>query len=365
VTDPLLNAWQDSLHNEVVDECRNLLGIISGGEAANQLSGGGFASNQQFAGGSYLLNDVFNAAALHLPQPGGACLHHANLAPEFTAPTPVNSGELVGLDGMESNVALNAGVNFPGGGAPATTYATYSWSFGDGSAPVTGYAPGAPACETPWLSPCAASAFHSYQYGGTYPVTLTVTDVGGNVASVTHPITVVGPAPPSENHPGGGSGGSGGSSGSAASTSAGSTSGSGASTPKGGHVLPAPVAAQAVLTHSLRSVLRNGLVVSYAVNEQVAGHFEVLMARSVASRLGVPGIPASGLPAGTPPQVVIGKALLVTTEGGRSTVRIVFSKRVHSHLAHAHRVSLMLRLVVRNGGQSPTSATVLSTFTLS
>jgi hypothetical protein len=120
-----------------------------------------------------------------------------------------------------------------------------------------------------------------------------------------------------------------------------------------------------VLTHSLRSVLRNGLVVSYAVNEQVAGHFEVLMARSVASRLGVPGTPATGLPAGTPPQVVIGKALLVTTEGGRSTVRIVFSKRVQSHLAHAHRVSLMLRLVVRNGGQSPSSATVLSTFTLS
>ena len=37
-----------------------------------------------------------------------------------------------------------------------------------------------PPCEKPWLAPCAASAFHSYQYGGTYEVTLTISDVGGD-----------------------------------------------------------------------------------------------------------------------------------------------------------------------------------------
>ncbi len=66
-------------------------------------------------------------------------------------------------------------------------------------------APGAPLVNSPgvspcgaaqWEAPCAASAYHSYKYGGTYEVTLTVTDVGGNTASVKEPITVVGPPEP-------------------------------------------------------------------------------------------------------------------------------------------------------------------------
>ncbi len=67
-----------------------------------------------------------------------------------------------------------------------------------GTAPLKSKAlsPAPPTCEAPWLSPCAASTFHSYQYGGTYSVTLTVTDVDGNKTSVTHEVTVVGPPPP-------------------------------------------------------------------------------------------------------------------------------------------------------------------------
>ena len=30
VTDPLLNAWQDKNHNEVVDECRNVFALVLG-----------------------------------------------------------------------------------------------------------------------------------------------------------------------------------------------------------------------------------------------------------------------------------------------------------------------------------------------
>ena len=103
---------------------------------------------------------------------------------------------------MESDIALDAAFGYSAGGSPQANYATYTWNFGDGSPVVSGYAPGAPTCETPWLSPCAASEFHSYQYGGAYEVTLTVKDVGGNTTSVTHVVNVVGPPPP-----GGGSGG--------------------------------------------------------------------------------------------------------------------------------------------------------------
>jgi hypothetical protein len=109
-----------------------------------------------------------------------------------------------------------------------------------------------------------------------------------------------------------------------------------------------------------------GLLIRYSVNEQVAGHFEVLLGRPLARRLGIFGTPAFGLPAGTPPQVVIGRAVLVTTSAGRSTVNIQFSKRTASRLARLRSVPLMLRLFVRNAAsKSPATTTVLSTVTLS
>ncbi len=365
VTNPLLNAWQTTgSHYEAGDECRNYFAPVLGGSiTANENSAAGTLFNQSIAGTNYYLNTAFNVAALHLYQPGAACLTHVNLAPSFTAPNPVNAGEIVGFNGMESNISLNVATDFPGGGAASQTYATYTWNFGDGSAPVSGFAPGSPQCEAPWLSPCAASVFHAYRYGGTYDVTLNVTDVGGDTASYSQRVNVVGPPPPSEapvtpppanGSPGTSSGGGG------------TTAGGGSPGTKPGAGKPAaPVAAQAVLTHSLRSAVRKGLVVSYAVNEQVAGHFEVLLDRSTARRLGISGQAAVGLPAGSAPAVVVGRAILVTTAGGRSTVKIVFSRRVAARLSRAHRVSLTLRLIVRNAGQSPTSTTIVSTFTLS
>ena len=47
-----------------------------------------------------------------LPYPGVACLSGVGLVPQFTAPNPVNAGEIVGFDGMESNITLNASVSF-------------------------------------------------------------------------------------------------------------------------------------------------------------------------------------------------------------------------------------------------------------
>jgi len=361
VTDPLLNAWQDKKGNEVVDECRNLFGLVTGGSSvANEESVAGTLSNQTFGAGNYYLNNAFNAAALKIYQPGVACIHHANLAPSFTAPTPVNSGEIVGFNGLESNIALDAAGDFPGGGAEKLTYATYTWNFGDGSPTVSGFAPGAPPCsEVPWLIPCAASVFHSYTYGGTYEVTLTVRDVGGNEASVTHPITVVGPSPPAPP-----SGGSSGGSPSGGSPPAGTSSTSGSSTP--GTIAktpgPPPVASAAAVASSLAKVTRKGLTIRYSVNQQVAGRFEVLLDASIARRIGLHPPLATGLPAGTPPQVVVGKAILITTRGGRGALKIQFGKVTAARLRRLGRVSLMLRLNVRNASGGTT--TVLSKFTL-
>ena len=125
-----------------------------------------------------------------------------------------------------------------------------------------------------------------------------------------------------------------------------------------------PVASQTVVSRSLSSVLRSGLVVRYSVSEQIAGRFEVLLASSIARRIGLHGAPATGLLAkATPPQIVISKAILVTTKGGRSTYDIKFSKATAARLRRLRKVSLILRLAVHNSS-SPTTTTVLNTVDL-
>ncbi len=202
VTNPLLNAWQDSAGQEMTDECRNSFFLATGSASASPLTQAGTLSNQSLAGHGYYLNDGFNLASTRLSA-GVPCRNNISLEPKFTAPNPVNSGEIVGFDGMESDITLDSGIDFTQNGAPQTKYGTFTWNFGDGSAPVTGFAPGSPSanspaaspCAAPWEAPCAASTYHSYQYGGTYTVTLTITDIGGNTGSVSEPITVERPVP--------------------------------------------------------------------------------------------------------------------------------------------------------------------------
>jgi hypothetical protein len=123
------------------------------------------------------------------------------------------------------------------------------------------------------------------------------------------------------------------------------------------------VATAAVASQSLASALKNGLVVHYSVNGRAAGRFEVLLAKSIAKRLGLKGSTATGLAKGTLPQIVIAKAILVTTKAGHSSYRIRFSKATAAKLRKLKKVSLMIRLVVHNAS-SPVATTVLSTATL-
>jgi hypothetical protein len=381
VTDPLLNAWHDGEGKELTDECRNFFAPRLGGSPTpipETLAG--TLSNQLLAGKEYYLNDAFNLAGIELNYPGIPCLSGIRVTPKFTPPVPVNAGEPVSLNGMESTVDLDWAYHF-GSGAPTATYPTFTWDFGDGSPTVTGYGPASPGgnstedipCAAPWLSPCAGSVFHTYKYGGTYVATLTVTDVAGNTAVVSHPITVVGPPPPHKEEGSGKTEGSGKSessnnSSSSSSSSSNSSNSSQQPTPTPTPApapVPAPVAAAAIASHSLSSTLKKGLVVRYSVNEQVAGHFEVLLSATIAHHLGISGSPASGLPAGTPAELVIAKAILVTTQGGRNSVDIQFSKRTAGRLSRLHKVTLLLQLIVRNAAsKNPATTTVLSPITL-
>jgi hypothetical protein len=405
LTDPLLNAWQTHVPagkegggEEATDLCRDFFALPLGGasgaetesekiarvaeereiakklveagdsqveaeEAAKKLAKkqphhgeegteAGTLYNEEVNGGHYYLNDAFNLAAIKVAYPGVPCLKGVSLEPSFTAPENVNAGEVIGFDGMESNITLDAGTAYAGG-KESITYPTYEWSFGDGTS-VKGYAPGAPSknspqttpCELPWLSPCAASAFHSYAYGGEYAVTLTVTDVGGNVATLTKTIDVSGPPPPS---------------GSSTPSSGASSHSKAGKSALGKVPLPRPVASAIVDTRSLGEALHNGLPVRYSVNQEVAGHFEVLLPTRLAKHLHIKGRAAKGLAPAAAPQTVIAYALLVTIRKAHGTLRITIPPPVAKRLSHMHEVTLTLRLVVRNADRGKPKDTLLQT----
>jgi hypothetical protein len=339
VTDPLLNGWyQTGSKAEQSDMCQFNFGPppvkLPTIPEEQQPANAQILSNETINGNHYYLQWAFDSVGLTAGK-GSTCWSGVTLEAHYTAPNPVNAGDVVAFDATESNITLDA---HTAGLPPEEPYVApvYKWDFGDGT--------GAEGTNT-------ASEFHSYAQGGTYNVTLTVTDSSGNSNSFTKPITVVGGSP-----------GSAGPGASAATPGVTSPAGSGPSTKP---VIPGPVASAAVTSKSLRKVLRNGLVISYSVNEQVAGQFQVLLAASTAKRIGLHGAPATGLAAGTPPQIVIAKAILITTKGGRNTVKILFGKKTAAKLRKLHKVTLMVRLVVRNASHSPLSTTVLSTVTLS
>ncbi|MGN6371665.1 MAG: PKD domain-containing protein [Solirubrobacteraceae bacterium] len=348
VTDPLLDAWQDKAGNEATDECRNDFALTLGGSSQEEeeRTFAGTLYNQSMAGNHYYLNDGLSMAAFKQGYPGVGCIPGTRLEPQFTVPNAVESGDIVGFDASESDITLDAGQGY-GAGAPYVTYPTYTWDFGDGTKTTSVYPPGAAQVDEP-------SAFHAYIYGGTYTVTLTVTDVGGNTASTSRQVTVSGPPPPSPAPP-------------ASTTPAGAaqatvtTSGS----PKTVKQKPAPTVFAHIASHSLPTVLHEGLIVHYTVNEQVAGNVEVMIATSTAKRLHIHGSAAKHLPRGYPRQTVIGTAVLVTTRRGHGTLQIELSPAAKHALSTMSRLKVTMRIVVRNAArQHPKSKTLISSFDL-
>ncbi len=361
ITDPTLNGWNEPLSgNEAPDQCRDWFEappIVQGSGSPDEHTEAGHYFNQIINEHDYYLNTEYNQAAQYYAYPGLRCELHNNLVPSFTTADPVNSGDVVGFDGAESDITLEQSADpttLPN--AQPQYRATFSWNFGDGTPVVSGTGFSGPNAS----SSLYASVFHAYQYGGTYQATLTVTDAAGNVASVSHPITVDGPPPPSN---GGGSGGGtpneeSGAPGSAggAATPTGTTTGKGSGTgqPPAPQGTP-PIASAVAGSRSLARALRQGLVVNYSVNQQVAGHFEVLLDSGTAHRLGIKGRKAVGLPAGSPQSLIVGQAILVTTKGGHSSVRIKFSPRTSARLRRVRKLTLLLRLVVRNSATQSTT----------
>ena len=71
ITDPLLNAWQDTAHREVTDECRNFfVPTLGGSTTTEKLTLAGSLFNEEYQTAPYYLNLGFNLAGVQRQHTG-------------------------------------------------------------------------------------------------------------------------------------------------------------------------------------------------------------------------------------------------------------------------------------------------------
>ena len=277
IVNPAFNGWAALDGSEIQDNhaCTPL------GNGLDTVTVGSSAQNPY-----YLQREFNNASVLELdPWTYFGCAPVVNLAPLFVAPSAVNQGDEVQLDGSATASTLIV----PSGG--------YVWNFGDGTALAIG-----------------PSVVHSFAKAGSYTVTLKVTDRGGNTASYSQVMTVLTtsgqPAPPPTSGGGGGTGGSGG----------GTTGGSGGST----GAKPLSVHLQ-LMPQSLRSALTWGLRLRVKSNQRANGLVTVSISRQAAKRA----------------HILVGRSLTVVI--GRGTVSQIGNGTITLRLGLSHKMALRLR----------------------
>jgi PKD domain len=288
VVNPFLNGWAGLDGTETEDN----EGCLPAGHQLDAVTLGSGSQNPY-----YLQRESNNAAALEFdPVTYFGCAPQVDLWPEFVAPSAVNEGDVVQFDGSTTDSTLIV----PNHG--------YAWNFGDGTT-ATG-----------------PSVVHAYGKGGTYNVTLTVTDRGGNVKTLTQTIQVLGsdgqpvPAPPTTT--GGGGGG------------AGSGSGSG----------PALNVHLQMLPQSLKSVLSKGIAVRVSSNRAANGIATVWITRSAAKR--------AHIKRGKAAAVRIGLGTVSSITNGTVTLRLHLSPAVAKKLRRLGHVTMTIRLqLVAPGNQ--------------
>jgi hypothetical protein len=193
ISDPLGTGWLDGAQNEIADKCV----AIAPGQTTlygPALGAPGAQHNETINGHNYYLQEEFsnsNPTSLCAQQPGSAgdtptiggavvnnggpvMRHHTSYA-IYWDPAPVAriASPAVAAPGQAITLDASASADQLGGSL------TYSWSFGDGSAPSV-----------------APTVAHSYAVPGQYAVGVTVTNSGGASATAQRTITVATPGVP-------------------------------------------------------------------------------------------------------------------------------------------------------------------------
>lgn len=252
----------------------------------------------------YLQRESNNASVVdNDPWTYDGCLPSDVLNPSFVAPSAVDQGDTVAFDGSATASSL---------GIPN---ANYSWNFGDGT---TGTGP---------------SVVHSFGNAGTYNVTLTTTDRGGNTQTLTQTIQVLGPG--GQPAPAGAP---------ATTTSASSGSGSGSSGSGSGSAAGSALLSVRLqlLPQSLKSVLRSGIAVRVSSNEAANGIATVSITRAAARR--------AHIKVGRARMVRIGLGTVSSITNGTVRLRLHLSRAMAKKLAHLIHVDMTVRLALVAAG---------------
>jgi hypothetical protein len=241
-------------------------------------------------GTTYFLQREFNNAGAIETDPNALpCEPWVNLNPAFVVPGPIEAGDNVLFDGSvtDSTLMVHNGA--------------YQWNFGDGT---TGTGP---------------SVYHPYSKPGNYQVILTVTDRGGNTASITQTVQVLGSN--GQPVPGGGS-------------SPGTPSNSSGPGSLSVHLQ--------LLPQSLKAVLANGIAVRVNSNKAANGIATVWISRAAAKR--------AHISVGRAAEVRIGIGTVSSIRNGTVTLHLHLSRTTAKKLAHVGHIAMTVRLALVAAG---------------
>lgn len=245
-------------------------------------------------GNSYLLQREFNNASTMVFDPSTyfGCAPNVILTPSFVVPSAINQGDLVEFDGSPTASTLIV----PSG--------SYQWNFGDGT------------------TASGPSVEHAFEKGGTYTVTLTVTDRGGNQATLSQPVQVLSAT------------------GQPVITTLTPPTSQGAGRP------PAPPALSIklqLLPQALRNVLRKGIALRVQSNMAADGFATISISRKAARR--------AKIKLGRRPIVVIGTGTVSSIRAGSVILHLRMSRVVARKLSRLRHLKMTVRLalVASNG----------------
>jgi len=228
---------------------------------------------------TYFLQREFNNAGVIVDDPFALpCTPVVNLTPSFVVPSPINYGDVVEFDGSRSPTTL------------LIPKANFHWTFGDGTTAV------------------GPSAVHSYAKAGTYTATLTVTDRGGDVDTVSQSVVVIGPN----------------------------------IQPVGPQPSQGLTARIQLMPQSLSSTLRFGVSIRVSANEPADGIVTVTIPRSDARRAGIPGRGSA---------VVIGRGTLSGVKDGTVSLHLKLSRLMALKLGRIRHVTLTVRIALVGAGR--------------
>jgi PKD domain len=277
IVNPDLNAWFALDGGEIGDN--GCLPAPKNSEA-DKVTVGNSTQNP------YWIQREFDNSGLIQSDPNSPeCAPGVMLAPAFVVPSSVNPGDVVDFDG--SGTASSMVVPKTG----------YRWSFGDGTSSI------------------GPSVTHAYKAAGTYSVKLTVTDRGGNVASLVERIAVLGKTPTG---PGGGGAGK--------------------------HPLKAQLL---VLPQGLGAALRGGVRVRVTSNKAADAIASLLITRRAAKR--------AHLRPGRGSSFTIGRGTFSGVRVGTMTLHLRVSHKIAVKLRQVRHLAITVRVTLfAAGGQRRT-----------